>query len=140
MIFARFAPLAAIALALFFVSAGIKAPAGEVDRVDARFEIYGFAQTDAAGVPVLMTVAQKAGSFATQNGIIGNVVYEDSVGGARVYSAGVSPSTQLADQSLDGVRAKAHVALHYVPSLVHSQTAVLASLFRDLTGEPAPAG
>src|SRR5271168_2419683 len=43
MIFARFAPLAAIAFVLLFASAAIKAPGEEVDRVDARFEIYGFA-------------------------------------------------------------------------------------------------
>jgi hypothetical protein len=43
MIFARFAPLAAIAFALLFASAALKAPGEEVDRVDARFEIYGFA-------------------------------------------------------------------------------------------------
>jgi len=63
---------------------------------------FTFAPTDAAGLPTLLTTAQKAGSFANQNGIVGNVVYEDSVGGAKVYSAGVSPSTRLADQSLDG--------------------------------------
>ncbi len=43
MIFARFAFLAAIAFTLLFALAALKAPAGEVDRVDARFEIYGFA-------------------------------------------------------------------------------------------------
>jgi uncharacterized protein DUF3108 len=43
MIFARLALLAAIALALLFAPAGLKAPAAELDRVDARFEIYGFA-------------------------------------------------------------------------------------------------
>jgi hydroxybutyrate-dimer hydrolase len=60
-----------------------------------------FAPTDAAGVPVPFTAAQKASSFATQNGIIGSVVYEDSVGGAKAYNFGVSPSSGLADQSLD---------------------------------------
>jgi hydroxybutyrate-dimer hydrolase len=60
-----------------------------------------FAPTDATGTPVPFTAAQKASSFATQNGIVGSVVYEDSVGGAKAYNAGVSPSTQLADQSLD---------------------------------------
>lgn len=43
MVFARFAPLAAIALALVFAPAAFKAPAAETDRVDARFEIFGFA-------------------------------------------------------------------------------------------------
>jgi len=63
---------------------------------------FTFAPTDATGVPVAFTPAQKASSFATQNGIIGSVVYEDAVGGAKAYNFGVSPSTGLADQSLDG--------------------------------------
>ena len=62
---------------------------------------FTFAPTDATGVPVAFTAAQKASSFATQNGIIGSVVYEDSVGGAKAYNFGVSPSSGLADQSLD---------------------------------------
>ncbi|WP_442907881.1 3-hydroxybutyrate oligomer hydrolase family protein [Janthinobacterium sp. GW460P] len=63
---------------------------------------FTFAQTDGSGNPIAFTTAQKAASFAAQNGILGNVVYENSVGGAKVYTAGVSPSTSLADQSLDG--------------------------------------
>lgn len=63
---------------------------------------FTFAQTDLNGNPVAFTSAQKAASFAAQNGILGNVVYENSVGGARVYTAGVSSSSGLADQSLDG--------------------------------------
>jgi hydroxybutyrate-dimer hydrolase len=63
---------------------------------------FTFAQTDGSGNPIAFTSTQKAASFAAQNGILGNVVYENSVGGARVYTAGVSPSTSLADQSLDG--------------------------------------
>jgi Protein of unknown function (DUF3108) len=43
MVFARCAGLAAIALASLFVPDPLKAPAAEIDRVDARFEIYGFA-------------------------------------------------------------------------------------------------
>ena len=60
-----------------------------------------FSATDAAGHPVALTPAQRASSFATQNGIIGNVVDESAVGGASVYTLGVSPSTGLPDQSLD---------------------------------------
>ncbi|MTV39056.1 3-hydroxybutyrate oligomer hydrolase family protein [Duganella radicis] len=60
-----------------------------------------FAPTDANGAPVPFTAAQKASSFATQNGIIGSVVYEDAVGGARAYNLGVSPGSGLMDQSLD---------------------------------------
>ena len=63
---------------------------------------FTFAQTDSSGNPTPFTSAQKAASFAAQNGILGSVVYENSVGGAKVYTAGVSPSTSLADQSLDG--------------------------------------
>ncbi|NHQ89146.1 3-hydroxybutyrate oligomer hydrolase family protein [Janthinobacterium lividum] len=63
---------------------------------------FTFAQTDGSGNPIAFTSAQKAASFAAQNGILGNVVYENSVGGAKVYTAGVSPSSSLADQSLDG--------------------------------------
>jgi len=61
-----------------------------------------FAGVDAAGAPAVMTAAAKASSFATQNGIIGGVIYENSVGGAKVYNLGMSPSTNAADQSLDG--------------------------------------
>ena len=63
---------------------------------------FSFAQLDGYGSPVAMSTGQKAASFAAQNGIVGNVVYEDAVGGAKVYTAGVSPSSNLADQSLDG--------------------------------------
>jgi len=63
---------------------------------------FSFAPTDATGSPVAFTAAQKASSFATQNGIVGSVLYEDSVGGAKAYNFGVSPSSGLADQSLDG--------------------------------------
>jgi hypothetical protein len=43
MIFARFALLAAIAAMPVVIPATLRAPAAEVDRVDARFEIFGFA-------------------------------------------------------------------------------------------------
>ncbi|WP_338771766.1 3-hydroxybutyrate oligomer hydrolase family protein [Massilia sp. METH4] len=54
------------------------------------------------GAPVPFTPAALASSFATQNGIIGAPIYEASAGGAKVYSMGVSPSTGIDDQSLDG--------------------------------------
>lgn len=60
-----------------------------------------FAQVGATGGPIAFTAEQKAASFATQNGIIGNVVYENAVGGAKAYQLGVSPSSATADQSLD---------------------------------------
>jgi hypothetical protein len=43
MILARFVPPAAIAIALLFALAALKTSAEEIDRVDGRFEIYGFA-------------------------------------------------------------------------------------------------
>ncbi|MES2741695.1 MAG: 3-hydroxybutyrate oligomer hydrolase family protein [Pseudomonadota bacterium] len=63
---------------------------------------FSFANTDAQGNVIAYTPAQKAASFALMNGINGSVVYDDSVGGAKAYAFGVSPSTNLADQSLDG--------------------------------------
>jgi hypothetical protein len=41
--FARFVPLAAMAAALLLMPGALTAPAAEADRVDARFEIFGFA-------------------------------------------------------------------------------------------------
>ena len=64
---------------------------------------FTFAKTDGAGAPVPLTVEERAQSFASQNGIIGNPVYENSVGGAKAYTLGTSPSSNRADQSLDGV-------------------------------------
>ncbi|MBP1205757.1 hydroxybutyrate-dimer hydrolase [Duganella sp. 1411] len=73
-------------------------------RFSATDQVCGFtfAPTDATGSPVPFTPAQRAASFATQNGIIGTPIYEASVGGPKAYNLGVSPSTNLADQSLDG--------------------------------------
>lgn len=64
---------------------------------------FSFANTDGSGNPIAFTSAQKAASYAQQSsGIIGSVVYENAPGGAKAYAFGVSPSTGLADQSLDG--------------------------------------
>ncbi len=48
--------------------------------------------------------ATQASLFATSNGLNtgGDVIYNDSVGGARLYHVGVSPSTGRMDGSLDG--------------------------------------
>ena len=43
MIFARFAFLAVITSTSLFAPALLRAPAAEIDRIDARFERYGFA-------------------------------------------------------------------------------------------------
>jgi hydroxybutyrate-dimer hydrolase len=63
---------------------------------------FSWGTADAAGAPVPYTAVAKAASFATQNGILGTPIYEDSVGGARLYNLGVSPSTGVEDQALDG--------------------------------------
>lgn len=59
----------------------------------------------AAGVPVAMASNARAASFATGNGTVNGtpatVIYNDSVGGAKSWPLGVSPSTGVADFSLD---------------------------------------
>jgi hydroxybutyrate-dimer hydrolase len=64
-----------------------------------------FAQTDATGNVVPVSAATKAQSFAvangTANGTPANVVYNDSLGGAKGWQFGVSPSTGIADFGLD---------------------------------------
>lgn len=63
------------------------------------------AQVDAAGAVVPVAAATKAQSFAAGNGTLNgapaSVVYNDSVGGARSWAFGVSPSSGTADLSLD---------------------------------------
>lgn len=63
---------------------------------------FSWGTADATGSPVPFTGAALASSFATMNGIIGTPIYEDSVGGAKLYNLGVSPSTGVDDQALDG--------------------------------------
>ena len=67
-----------------------------------------FAQVDALGNPVAATPTVKASSFAAQNGTANGptgsapaVVYNDSVGGARLWSLATSPSTGAQDFGLD---------------------------------------
>ena len=64
-----------------------------------------FAQVDVAGAPVALTPTAKAQSFATANGTANgtpaSVVYNNSVGGARVWSLATSPSTNAQDFGLD---------------------------------------
>lgn len=63
------------------------------------------AQVDAAGGVVPVTATVKAQNFAggngTLNGVPASVVYNDSVGGARSWAFGVSPTSKTADLSLD---------------------------------------
>ncbi|QBE63748.1 D-(-)-3-hydroxybutyrate oligomer hydrolase [Pseudoduganella lutea] len=63
---------------------------------------FSWGAADATGSPVPFTGAARAASFATMNGIIGTPIYEDSVGGAKLYNLGVSKSTGIEDQALDG--------------------------------------
>jgi hydroxybutyrate-dimer hydrolase len=63
---------------------------------------FSFASVDSTGLPTPFGAAGEATSFATQNGIVGSLVYENSVGGAKVFALGVSPLTGVQDQSLDG--------------------------------------
>jgi hydroxybutyrate-dimer hydrolase len=64
-----------------------------------------FAQTSATGDVVPVTATTKAQSFAvangTSNGTPANVVYNDSVGGAKAWQLAVSASTGAADFGLD---------------------------------------
>ncbi len=64
-----------------------------------------FAQVDALGAPVAVTPAAKANSFATANGTANgtpaSVVYNNSVGGARLWSLATSPSSNTQDFGLD---------------------------------------
>ena len=63
------------------------------------------AQVDATGTPIAVVEATKAQSFAnangTSNGAPANVVYNDSVGGARSWQLATSASTGVADFGLD---------------------------------------
>ena len=58
-----------------------------------------------AGAPAAMSASAKAASYATGNGTVNGtpatVVYNDSVGGAKAWNLGVSPSSGVADFSLD---------------------------------------
>lgn len=58
-----------------------------------------------AGAPAPMAANVKAASFATGNGTVNGtpatVIYNDSVGGAKSWNLGISPSTGVADFSLD---------------------------------------
>jgi hydroxybutyrate-dimer hydrolase len=58
-----------------------------------------------AGAPAAMAATVKAASYATGNGTVNStpatVIYNDSVGGAKAWNLGVSPSTGVADFSLD---------------------------------------
>ena len=64
-----------------------------------------YAQVDATGAPVALSAASKAQSFAIANGTANgspvSVVYDNSVGGPRVWNVATSPSTNVQDFGLD---------------------------------------
>ena len=64
-----------------------------------------FAQVDTAGAPVAVSATTKAQSFAlangTANGVPASTVYNDSVGGPRVWNIATSVSTGVQDFGLD---------------------------------------
>jgi hydroxybutyrate-dimer hydrolase len=62
------------------------------------------ANVGATGDVAAQVPATAASLFSTSNGLNtgGDIVYNDSVGGARLYHIGVSPSTGRIDGSLDG--------------------------------------
>ena len=66
---------------------------------------FSFANTDAAGNVIPQALASQASIFATGNGVPPttgvNVVYNDSLGGAKQDLFGISPSTSLVDYALD---------------------------------------
>jgi hydroxybutyrate-dimer hydrolase len=67
---------------------------------------FSFAATDATGSVAVQNATLQAGIFASGNGVPPttgvNVVYNDSVGGAKLDFLGVSATSGTADFSLDG--------------------------------------
>ena len=67
---------------------------------------FSFAATDASGNAAAQTPAVQATLFSTGNGVPPtsgvNIVYNDSVGGAKLDLLSTSPSSNLADIALDG--------------------------------------
>ncbi len=90
----------------FYVTFGYVVAYGKFSVAD---NVCGFslAGVDAARRVAAQVAATQASLFATANGLGGNggieVIYNDSVGGAKWYLDGVSASTGRADASLDGM-------------------------------------
>ena len=67
---------------------------------------FSFANTDASGSVIAQVPLAEAGIFATGNGVPPttgiNIVYNDSLGGAKLDFLATSPSTGAADFALDG--------------------------------------
>jgi hydroxybutyrate-dimer hydrolase len=90
-------------LADIYVAFGYVAAYGKFSVAD---NICGFslANVDASG-NVAPQAATKTQLFATSNGLNtgADVIYNDSVGGAKLYHLGVSPTTNRMDGALDGM-------------------------------------
>lgn len=75
-------------------------------KFSASENICGFslANFDASGNVAPQVPATQAAIFASSNGLNtgGDFIYNDSVGGAKIYYLGISPSTGRMDGSLDG--------------------------------------
>jgi hydroxybutyrate-dimer hydrolase len=67
---------------------------------------FSLANTDATGNVIAQNATLQAGLFSTGNGVPPttgvNIVYNDSVGGAKLDLLSTSPSTNLTDFALDG--------------------------------------
>lgn len=65
---------------------------------------FSLAGVDAVGNVAAQVPAVQASLFSTSNGLNtgGDIIYNDSIGGARLFHVGVSPSTQRIDGALDG--------------------------------------
>jgi hydroxybutyrate-dimer hydrolase len=66
---------------------------------------FSLANVNATGDVAPQVPATQATLFGTSNGLNtgADVIYNDSVGGAKLYHLGVSPSTSRVDASLDGM-------------------------------------
>ncbi|WP_054019251.1 3-hydroxybutyrate oligomer hydrolase family protein [Piscinibacter sakaiensis] len=73
--------------------------------LDERVCGTSFSAVDAAGAPVAIAAAAKAQAFANANGTANGapvaVVYDNAVGGPRLWSLAASPSTGVQDFGLD---------------------------------------
>ena len=101
MIFRRFAALAAILAALLVIVSAFKAPAGEADKLEARFEIFGF-----AGFHVLTnrtTIEESADRYAIAMDL-------DTRGLARVFVDLTSHSEVQGGLTKDAYRPEAYRA------------------------------
>ena len=76
------------------------------DAIVATAARFSQANVDATGNPAAQSATTQASIFATANGLGGNggveVIYNDSVGGAKWYLNGTSASTGRMDAALDG--------------------------------------